>query len=116
MNSLMVIDGIEVRRDVQGRYCLNDLHRAAGGEQRHRPRHWIENKHTSELIEQILMNRGIDKSGQNQLVSVIHGGNNQGTYVCKELVYDYAMWISPKFYIRVLKALPLVNSLHKWGA
>ncbi|EIG0528323.1 KilA-N domain-containing protein, partial [Salmonella enterica subsp. enterica serovar Typhimurium] len=27
MNNLMVIDGIEVRRDVHGRYCLNDLHR-----------------------------------------------------------------------------------------
>lgn len=36
MNSLMVIDGIEVRRDIQGRYCLNDLHRAAGGEDRHK--------------------------------------------------------------------------------
>lgn len=30
MNNLMVIDGIEVRRDVYGRYSLNDLHRAAG--------------------------------------------------------------------------------------
>ncbi|ECD7011864.1 KilA-N domain-containing protein, partial [Salmonella enterica subsp. enterica serovar Cotham] len=24
MNNLMVIDGIEVRRDAHGRYCLND--------------------------------------------------------------------------------------------
>ena len=30
MNNLMVIDGIEVRRDTYGRYSLNDLHRAAG--------------------------------------------------------------------------------------
>ena len=29
MNNLMVIDGIEVRRDAYGRYSLNDLHRAA---------------------------------------------------------------------------------------
>ncbi|EON6898098.1 KilA-N domain-containing protein, partial [Escherichia coli] len=34
MNNLMVIDGIEVRRDAYGRYSLNDLHRAAGGEQK----------------------------------------------------------------------------------
>ena len=26
MNNLMVIDGIEVRRDAYGRYSLNDLH------------------------------------------------------------------------------------------
>ncbi|MBJ4348410.1 KilA-N domain-containing protein, partial [Salmonella enterica subsp. enterica serovar Typhimurium] len=38
MNNLMVIDGIEVRRDVHGRYCLKDLHRAAGGEQKYRPK------------------------------------------------------------------------------
>ncbi|STH02358.1 KilA-N domain protein [Escherichia coli] len=37
MNNLMVIDGIEVRRDVYGRYSLNDLHRAAGGEQKKPP-------------------------------------------------------------------------------
>lgn len=32
MNQLFVIDGVSVRRDFDGRYCLNDLHRAAGGE------------------------------------------------------------------------------------
>ena len=30
----MVIDGIEVRRDAYGRYSLNDLPGAAGGEQK----------------------------------------------------------------------------------
>ena len=29
MNNLMVIDGIEVRRDAYGRYSLNDLHRSS---------------------------------------------------------------------------------------
>jgi hypothetical protein len=29
MNQLFVIDGVSVRRDFDGRYCLNDLHRAA---------------------------------------------------------------------------------------
>jgi hypothetical protein len=32
MSQLLVIDGVSVRRDLDGRYCLNDLHRAAGGE------------------------------------------------------------------------------------
>jgi hypothetical protein len=30
MSQLLVIDGVSVRRDLDGRYCLNDLHRAAG--------------------------------------------------------------------------------------
>ncbi|HHI1475742.1 TPA: KilA-N domain-containing protein [Escherichia coli] len=110
MNNLMVIDGIEVRRDAYGRYSLNDLHRAAGGEQKNRPKYWISNKQTCELIEQLFTEGGIPPLEQNQPVSVINGGNNQGTYVCKELVYAYAMWISPSFHLKVIRTFDMVTS------
>lgn len=110
MNNLMVIDGIEVRRDAYGRYSLNDLHRAAGGEQKNRPKYWLSNKQTCELIEQLFTEGGIPPLEQNQPVSVINGGNNQGTYVCKELVYAYAMWISPSFHLKVIRTFDMVTS------
>ena len=86
MNNLMVIDGIEVRRDAYGRYSLNDLHRAAvasGANARTKePGKFLSSQQTVELVHELTntQNLGVDP------VSVIHGGNERGTYVCKELV------------------------------
>lgn len=95
MVNLIEIGGVEIHKDVQGRYCLNDLHRAAGGERRHSPSLWLENQQTQDLAQE-LSDTGIP-------VSVIKGGLNQGTFVCKELVYAYAMWISAKFHLQVIR-------------
>jgi len=98
MNQLLVIDNLSVRTDADGRYCLNDLHKAAGGENKHRPSLWAENQQTQELISAMEAEAGIPA-----LISV-KGGNQQGTYVAKELVYAYAMWISPAFHLKVIRA------------
>jgi hypothetical protein len=93
----IAILGTDIRKDADGRYCLNDLHRASGGNNAHRPSLWVENKQTKELIAEIL------KAGIPALSS-IKGGRHNGTYVCKELVYAYAMWVSPRFHLTVIRA------------
>lgn len=93
-----------VRMDIEGRYCLNDLHRAAGGENKHRPSLWAENQQTQELISAMEAEAGIPA-----LVSM-KGGSQQGTYVAKELVYAYAMWISPTFHLKVIRAYDAMAS------
>ncbi|EOY8363131.1 KilA-N domain-containing protein [Salmonella enterica subsp. salamae] len=104
MNSLMVIDGIEVRRDVQGRYCLNDLHRAAGGEDRHKPSNFMRMDSTRELCAEI------DRCSDVSIgcIETIRGGNGQGTYVSREVVFAYAMWISPAFHLKVIRTFDAV--------
>lgn len=99
MSQLLVIDGVSVRRDLDGRYCLNDLHRAAGSLDKHKPAFWLRNEQTGELISELQ----ISNSDSTEPVSVIRGGNSQGTYVCKELVYSYAMWISAAFNLKVIR-------------
>lgn len=99
MSQLLVIDGVSVRRDIFGRYCLNDLHRAAGAQDRHKPAFWLRNEQTEQLISE-LQNSNSETPDP---VSVIRGGKEQGSYVCKELVYSYAMWISPQFSLRVIR-------------
>lgn len=93
----VTVAGFNVQQDAAGRFSLNDLHRAAGGENRHRPSLWIENQQTQALVDELA------KAGIPALETV-HGGANPGTYAARELVYAYAMWISPRFYLQVIRA------------
>lgn len=92
----LVVADIAIRQDSHGRYCLNDLHKAAGEEQRHQPRYWLSNKQTTELVDEL--------GDSGKALSVVRGGPGQGTYVVKQLVYAYAMWISPAFSLKVIRA------------
>lgn len=100
----LTISDVQIKQDAQGRYCLNDLHKAAGGEKRHQPSRWLIIQQTIELIEELKSTPRIQGVEQNQPVDVINGGVNRGTYADKELVYAYATWISAKFFLRVIRA------------
>lgn len=93
----LVISGFKVKTDSEDMFSLNDLHKAAGGEDRHRPSRWADSQHAKELAEEI------GKAGKRALVSR-QGGKTPGTYVCRELVYAYAMWLSPAFHLHVIRA------------
>lgn len=94
----IVIDTITIRQDEDGRFNLNDLHKAAGGEARHRPNYFLERPETKALASRI--------NNLNAEISAIKSspGRYGGTFVCKELVYEYAMWISPEFKLKVIEA------------
>ncbi len=109
MNQLFVIDGVSVRRDFDGRYCLNDLHRAAvsaGANPRTKePGKFMASTQIIELISEIETTQNMGSYP----VSTIEGRNG-GTYVCKELVYAYAMWVSPSFNLKVIRTFDAVQN------
>ena len=85
-------------------YSLNDLHVASGSENRHKPSLFMTNQQTKDLIAEI---DNSSVAGNPASVKIVRGGRNpelQGTWVCEELVLSYAMWISPKFHLIVLRA------------
>ncbi|EGY9190006.1 KilA-N domain-containing protein [Salmonella enterica] len=108
----IIISDIKIHMDSDGRYSLNDLHKAAGKEHRHLPNYWLDLQQTKELIEEILNtgNPVFKKDGVlNAHICVFKPvaskkGRYGGTYVCKELVYSYAMWISAAFALKVIRA------------
>lgn len=89
-------------RQLDNLYSLTDLHRASGGEQKHKPVLFLSNQQTKELISEIEIEGkvGIPTS----IVKTVRGGKNPSTYACEELMLAYAMWISPKFHLVVLRA------------
>lgn len=101
--SHIAINNTSIRRDATGRYCLNDLHRAAGGEKRHAPNEFLRLKQAAELVDEL--------TGDSRFAPVesLRGGAEPGTYVCKELVYAYAMWISAAFHLKVIRTFDAVQ-------
>lgn len=103
----LIISNQIISQDKNGFYSLNDLHKSSGGEKRHQPSNFMANQQTKNLITTI-ENEG------NIAYHTIQGGNTkttkQGTYVCRELVYAYAMWISASFYLMVIRTFDSLNT------
>ena len=97
------ISNVTIRQTDNQLYNLNDLHKASGGDEKQQPAFWLRNKQTQELIAEIEAQGG-------KAAEVINGGKNRGTFVCKELVYAYATWISAKFFLLVIRTFDAVVS------
>ncbi|HDG1692833.1 TPA: KilA-N domain-containing protein [Kluyvera georgiana] len=114
MNQLFVIDGVSVRQYFESNYCLNDLQKAAlnaGGEKRSARSmevyEFMRRPETQALVE--LLEKETTGNPRSIPVMTIQGRNG-GTYVCKELVYAYAMWVSPSFNLKVIRTFDALHS------
>jgi hypothetical protein len=108
MNEL-IIDTITIRKDSEGRYCLNDLHKAAGGEDKHKPANWLRNQQTQDLVEALYISlySGVEDCDSyiENLFKVEKGGALRGgSWVHPILFLDYARWLSPSLYVSVITA------------
>lgn len=147
MNEITILN-TAISTDAEGRFSLNDLHKASGGDKKHQPANFLRMEQTQELISELGDENKLlrceefpvddekafltseerpgdenklrtcaqfpvddekafrefpERSGEH--VSVVQGGvaSAQGTFVAWELVYAYAMWISPKFHLHVIR-------------
>ena len=103
MQSITLAIGDITVRNHNGLFSLNDLHKAAGGEARHKPSEWLRNQQAQELVQEI------GKAGIPAL-DVKKGGKNPGAYACRELVIAYAAWISAAFHLKVIRVFLAVTA------
>ncbi|MCY6396691.1 P22AR C-terminal domain-containing protein [Actinobacillus pleuropneumoniae] len=85
-------------RQLDNLFNLKDLHIVAGNEKKHEPYLFVRLDTTKELIEEIKK-----EDPTTQPLKTLRGPQG-GTYACEELALAYAMWISPKFHLVVLRA------------
>ena len=98
-----------------GLYSLNDLHRASGSDKKHQASNFMRLATTKGLIDEIERSSDMSNGTKSIAYKVIQGGQSeqQGTFVCRELVYSYAMWISPRFQLLVIRAFDSIANPQK---
>ena len=106
--NILNIADTAIRQDAEGRYCLNDLHRAAvasgANERTKEPGKFFASQQTADLVKELSDTQDLGITPVNVVKGNFASGIAQGTYVVKELVYAYAMWISPAFHLKVIRA------------
>ena len=94
----LVVAGVSIQRDNQGRYNLNTLHQASQAGDAKKPGNWLKRKSTQALISEL------DTQVSFLTLDVVHGGERSGTYAHELLAVSYAGWIAPAFQLRVNQA------------
>ena len=102
----LVISGITIKQDSNLRYRLNDLHKVSGLPKSKAPSEWLRYDKAKEYVEFLRTGNTVVEQNQQLIepLSVVNGGNKQGVYATKKLVYSYAMWLSVEFHDHVIDA------------
>ncbi len=100
----LVINNVEISTDEHGRYSLNDLHKAAGSSIASLPNKFMRQESVKNVIAVLnAQNRAFEP------VSIKRGRYTGGSWVCKELVYKYAMWVDAEFEVKVIQTFDEIS-------
>lgn len=121
----VIVNGVSVRVDEEGRYCLNDLHAAAvlNGEanESQKPSKFIRSASVRRFIK-VLATRGQKRPHEkSQVILIVEGGCDKGIWGVEMIAVRYAAWIKPEFEIDVYntfiesrtKSLDILNQLNR---
>lgn len=88
------IAGIDITTDAEGRFNLNALHKAGGGDANKAPAQWLRTQQAQDFVDEV-------EKQTVQICIVSAEGRNGGTFAHELAAVEYAGWISPAFRIKV---------------
>jgi len=84
----LVFGDIDIRQDEHDRYCLNDLHKAAGGAEKHQPNRWLRYKGAKTLVAAFLRPYKVSETTSNKrelaLIAPVRNKPLTGLFVASE--------------------------------
>ena len=98
----LVVAGVTILQDANGRYNLNTLHEASGTGEAKAPNRWSRLAGTKALQHELEYQLGYQ--APDLALETVHGGGRVGTYAHELLAIEYAGWISPAFRLKVNQA------------
>jgi hypothetical protein len=104
----LVINDVSISTDEFGRFSLNDLHKSAGSSPKNKAALFLKLDSVKKVAEVLkVANPTLEP------ISIKRGRYTGGTWVCKELVYKYAMWVSAQFEVNVIQTFDHVQQQGK---
>lgn len=100
----LVINDVSISTDEFGRFSLNDLHKSAGSNPKNKAALFLKLDSVKRVAEVLkVANPTLEP------ISIKRGRYTGGTWVCKELVYKYAMWIDAEFEVMVIQTFDKIQ-------
>lgn len=94
----LIINSTEIKKDADGRYSLNDLHKASSANKNHQPNYFMRTKSFKETVDFLTPTI----SGIEPVIRKV-GRYGGGTWICEQLVIEYAMWVNVEFKVKVMQ-------------
>jgi len=101
----LIINDMVIRTDLDGRYSLTDLWKSSGSINKKKPALFFKNDQTVEMIELLKVDNPTF-----ECVVKTQGRYTGGSWVSKELVYKYAMWVSRPFELKVIRTFDAMSN------
>ena len=109
----ITVFGTNIRKDAEGRFSLNDLHKAAMANghatQSQRPGRFLDSYSVKAFVDAVSSKN--TTATKIAVLQVINGGRNRGSFACIEILFEYAKWLSAEICSEVAKSINIPITL-----